>query len=1371
MFEGFQIKLYLCFQIKLASAVKSASQDGQTSTVQSLTSVAFSLQPSPSSIKNTSPTSTVNSTVPRRIIVIPVRNKDGSSSPVKRLSPVKATCLVSSQPLSSLANVSNCSSYTTDYGKLSSVVPNKGFQMPIARFIMDSSSSSSSSSSPGPDGEIESNDNSFHKLITMHSQSVLKSVSFGSLGSDDGAISVSVCEDNSLEKYRPLLVNSTASDHHSNSFSACTNSSESNDCELKSSGRTCTSSPSRAVIASLKTGNQAIPKLLLKPKTVCVPTSAITRPMITGSPIWSSIGYAKSPVQKQPIFRCDSSAIDSSVDIASCKSFPVKTLPGNVTYSCVVTSSDGLNKIILIPASVRSSNLKNVFSSPVRSDNAFQSVSNSGITSSPVVCCTVSTANRPTLVSSVPISLEKGLEKVSRGPANTLTNSDVNAHTADSERLRKLSFLKFDSSDEKKVMSSGKLLGPGIPVSGNFPTNTRVFLMRKVEEASSNWTSSFSGEPRSADLVLAGARLSESITTVISDNESSDNDSVLVLDADTLLPTDKTTSVKQSPAKEKVILLNHSKNPVRTVRTRRSLGNSKENGVEELGRGKRQRKSKLASRRFLESADHDGSAITDKVVKPTNRNKLVRKQNKDVFSSLSGKKNERRNSDPPKSQKQLVSQVNRSKSLSLSPKEKGNACIVTEKSPSKHCRRAESQLNNIPAKSLRVSKKLEKDERTFNLQSSRSRSLSHNRSRTRSQSRTPVKHCVERSSHLSPVLPNGVSQMLPSVSLASLSNISMSFKQQYAVNDDKCVSTAERLDSHPLLSDPIALSTAQLSPKMPHLSRANKSMKMDVTNEDGVIESLVVEIVDITSSEGEEDENKSGFSASVTLESSPCVRNAATNLGTLDSSSLEMPVVSTPSLTAHDSAVDMLSNHNQAGDIVSLKRGSIKPRTKVSRDLTGGTKTFKSHGSDEVKQTLSDCTVGQKSLVRQRPSKNKLYENTIARSGSSDSLPSCNVIAVNLASSSSSIPNQSETLCVSTQGEIQNRDYHFRESRWTVTNLTTSSQLSSRESHMAHRSLNGESQKNIGSNFVDSSAKTSVGIQHETSVGLEAAKIILQDIAFAENDECKMTKKRPLLKVQRNRSSRGIARKRKRNMATSSLADDNDYTDQVKRLNRVYGGNQKRSRQFVASSKQSRLETDATGKAYTGPVVRIRGQKENPFSCLVVAGECEADEETTTKPKKKQVHSESSRLPTIFNLDDSVPWLCVFCHRGSNYRSMGDLFGPYYCRTSEPAAAVFNPTSQTSKDRRRVAVNKSPETGQSSKLQHQRKIRVQKYAPATFSTTTDSSKSSNEVQSIEDVPSEIWVHEECAIWTSNVYMLGSQLQGLEDAAIIAIPSV
>ena len=144
-------------------------------------------------------------------------------------------------------------------------------------------------------------------------------------------------------------------------------------------------------------------------------------------------------------------------------------------------------------------------------------------------------------------------------------------------------------------------------------------------------------------------------------------------------------------------------------------------------------------------------------------------------------------------------------------------------------------------------------------------------------------------------------------------------------------------------------------------------------------------------------------------------------------------------------------------------------------------------------------------------------------------------------------------------------------------------------------------------------------------------------------------------------------------------------------------------------------------------------------------------------------------------------WVCALCHKGPHYRGLGDLFGPYFISTDDksknqttcPSSADQPSTSRTqsclydSYDRTIDAViasemktEKSEKRGRRRKSENSEETNKGrlKQSPKTVSIQN----SENETTASHSSNTEVWVHEDCIVWSNGVYLIGHRVKNLEE---------
>ncbi|XP_033152278.1 uncharacterized protein CG5098 isoform X1 [Drosophila mauritiana] len=182
----------------------------------------------------------------------------------------------------------------------------------------------------------------------------------------------------------------------------------------------------------------------------------------------------------------------------------------------------------------------------------------------------------------------------------------------------------------------------------------------------------------------------------------------------------------------------------------------------------------------------------------------------------------------------------------------------------------------------------------------------------------------------------------------------------------------------------------------------------------------------------------------------------------------------------------------------------------------------------------------------------------------------------------------------------------------------------------------------------------------------------------------------------------------------------------------------------------------------------------------------------------------SSTLSNRYDADttDST-WICVFCKRGPHKLGLGDLFGPYLVTSDcdEYRAAVQAPGAQDIdglfvNKRRREDMVKGQERNlpavpatlanimQAPKISMHKRKRKQTH-DSSISYSDDPNESRSQCSSVDPLECsteskfvetfrgmgktsengfEVWLHEDCAVWSNDIHLIGAHVNGL-DAAV------
>ena len=203
------------------------------------------------------------------------------------------------------------------------------------------------------------------------------------------------------------------------------------------------------------------------------------------------------------------------------------------------------------------------------------------------------------------------------------------------------------------------------------------------------------------------------------------------------------------------------------------------------------------------------------------------------------------------------------------------------------------------------------------------------------------------------------------------------------------------------------------------------------------------------------------------------------------------------------------------------------------------------------------------------------------------------------------------------------------------------------------------------------------------------------------------------------RLSRGSTRRKKKSKRSAGFDYDDDSADERLKNHLTKTVKVSQSGKGVRSGNRDSI----TVGPHQGPYVRLEGCRETPTSCTVVSLAADELEKTTKQHTGKSQKSHKHSAPAAnlsYKLIDSEPFICAFCANGSCYETLNDLFGPYH-----PEGAMEQHDAAGVPKRR----------------------------------------------ASDDLPAEMWVHEDCAVWASGVYLVGSKLHGLDEAVSVARQTV
>ena len=174
-----------------------------------------------------------------------------------------------------------------------------------------------------------------------------------------------------------------------------------------------------------------------------------------------------------------------------------------------------------------------------------------------------------------------------------------------------------------------------------------------------------------------------------------------------------------------------------------------------------------------------------------------------------------------------------------------------------------------------------------------------------------------------------------------------------------------------------------------------------------------------------------------------------------------------------------------------------------------------------------------------------------------------------------------------------------------------------------------------------------------------------------------------------NITNKGKKRKRGKNFPSGPalLAIDSDNETKVGRLDL------KNAIKLAKSKNKVKKVSKRDENSYSGPMVRLKGSKENPTSVEIINTHDGADADRLLAKRKgrhvNEIQSERNANTLTYPMSDTVPWICAFCGKSTNYSILGDLFGPYFLENSSalvspangPGGSSFEETEQMTNKR------------------------------------------------------------------------------------------
>lgn len=153
-------------------------------------------------------------------------------------------------------------------------------------------------------------------------------------------------------------------------------------------------------------------------------------------------------------------------------------------------------------------------------------------------------------------------------------------------------------------------------------------------------------------------------------------------------------------------------------------------------------------------------------------------------------------------------------------------------------------------------------------------------------------------------------------------------------------------------------------------------------------------------------------------------------------------------------------------------------------------------------------------------------------------------------------------------------------------------------------------------------------------------------------------------------------------------------------------------------------------------------------------------------------------------------WFCILCHKGPNYKGLGDLYGPYFItldRSKLPSTHEYDNNNNMSTttptennhhedndayNEQQQHQNPTSERRSSLRRRQDPNEETLKASGKSMPTTTNHQQqqqqqntNNNDEKEAGKTNLEVWIHEDCIVWSNNVYLDGTKIRNLEPAIV------
>ncbi|KAL1498194.1 hypothetical protein ABEB36_009031 [Hypothenemus hampei] len=309
-----------------------------------------------------------------------------------------------------------------------------------------------------------------------------------------------------------------------------------------------------------------------------------------------------------------------------------------------------------------------------------------------------------------------------------------------------------------------------------------------------------------------------------------------------------------------------------------------------------------------------------------------------------------------------------------------------------------------------------------------------------------------------------------------------------------------------------------------------------------------------------------------------------------------------------------------------------------------------------------------------------------------------------------------------------------------------------------------------------------------------------QGIQFAE-----------MKKVVEVEHKKPIGKKARRSRASSKSDQDMESSPKIKKLTKTKSTSRKGTQNSKSSKKVALTKTvtkssinevnkdvyaydscsNASSSRSRGPFVQIRGPRDSPLSVNVINTPLTEEDGERKSLKNKKFHDDSeyrhkvrskglhsSTLSTKYDAEKKdTTWICAFCKRGPHASELtgpsvvsdvpppGDLFGPYFVTSHclEFEKLIQDPFDRQFKSRKITKVLDAMAAATPSTSKGSSKKSKKKSESVSLLTSLDANDMYWGITLTDNNTYEIWMHEDCLVWSPGVYLVGAKIMGLEEA--------